>query len=70
MFTWKIMSSLFNNPSHVLIVYDPVVVMKEIMARLLKDPLVIMKEVMPWLIKDPLYSGLAQFEHAQSNIKK
>ena len=37
---------------------------------LFKDPVVIMKEIMPWLFKDPINSGLAQFDHAQSNSKK
>ena len=54
MFTWKIMSSMFENRSHVLI----------------KDLVVIMKEIMSWLFKDPINSGLAQFDHAQSNSKK
>ena len=49
---------------------DPVVIMKEIMPWLFKDPVVIMKEIMPWLFKDPINSGLAQFDHAQSNSKK
>ena len=35
-----------------------------------KDPVVIMKEIMPGLLKDPINSGLAQFDHAQSNSKK
>ena len=51
MFTWEIMSSLFKNPNHVLF----------------KDPVVIMKEIMSWLFKDPINSGLAQFDHTQSN---
>ena len=55
MFTWEIMSSLFKNL---------------IMSCLFKDPVVIMKEIMSWLIKDPINSGLAQFDHAQSNSKK
>ena len=55
MFTWGIMSSLFKNPIHVLIN---------------KDPVVIIKENMSWLFKDPINSGLAQFDHAQSNSKK
>ena len=54
MFTWEIMSWLFKNPNHVLF----------------KDPVVIMKEIMSWLFKDPINSGLAQFDHAQSNSKK
>ena len=29
-----------------------------------------MKEIMSWLFKDPINSGLAQFDHAQSNSKK
>ena len=49
---------------------DPVVIMKEIMFWLFKDPVVIMKEIMSWLFKDPINSGLAQFDHAQSNSKK
>ena len=48
------MSSLFKNPNHVLF----------------KDPAVIMKEIMSSLFKDPINSGLAQFDHAQSNSKK
>ena len=32
-----------------------------------KDPVVIMKQIMSWLFKDPINSGLAQFDHAQSN---
>ena len=55
MFTWEIMSSLFKNPSYVL---------------MFKDPVVIMKEIMSWLFKDSINSGLAQFDHAQSNSKK
>ena len=27
-------------------------------------------EIMSWLFKDPINSGLAQFDHAQSNSKK
>ena len=54
MFTWEIMSSMIKNPSHVLI----------------KDLVVIMKEIMSWLFKNPINSGLAQFDHAQSNSKK
>ena len=54
MFTWEIMSSMFKNPSHVLI----------------KDLVVIMKEIMSWLFKNPINSGLDQFDHAQSNSKK
>ena len=69
MFTWEIMSSLFKNPNHVLF-KDPVVIMKEIMSWLFKDPVVIMKEIMSWLFKVPINSGLAQFDHAQSNSKK
>ena len=34
---------------------------------LFKDPVGIMKEIMPGLFKDPINSGLAQFDHAQSN---
>ena len=37
---------------------------------LFKDPVVIMKEIMSWLFKDPINSGLAHFDHAQSNSKK
>ena len=55
MFTWENMYSLFKNPSHVLV---------------FKDPVVIMKEIMSSLFKDPINSGLAQFDHAQSNTKK
>ena len=40
------------------------------MSSLFKDPVVIMKDIMSWLFKDPINSGLAQFEHAQSNSKK
>ena len=40
------------------------------MSWLFKDPVVIMEEIMPWLFKDPTNSGLAQFDHAQSNSKK
>ena len=49
---------------------DPVVIMKEIMSWLFKDPVVIMKEIMSWLFKNPINSGLAQFDHAQSNSEK
>ena len=49
---------------------DPIVIMKEIMSWMFKDPVVIMKEIMSWLFKDPINSGLAQFDHAQSNSKK
>ena len=49
---------------------DPVVIMKEIMSWLFKDPVVIMKEIMSWLFKDPINSGLAQFDHTQSNSEK
>ena len=55
MFTWGIMSSLFRTL---------------IMSWLFKDPVVIMKKIMSWLFKDPINSGLAQFDHAQSNSKK
>ena len=41
-----------------------------IMSWLFKDPVVIMKEIMSWLFKDPINSGLAQFDHGQSNSKK
>ena len=34
------------------------------------DPVVTMKEIMSRLFKDPINSGLAQFDHAQSNGKK
>ena len=54
MFTWENMSSLLKNPNRVLF----------------KDPAVIMKEIMSWLFKDPINSGLAKFDHAQSNSKK
>ena len=54
MFTWEIMSPVFKNPNHVLF----------------KDPVVIMKEIMSWLFKDLTNSGLAQFDHGQSNNKK
>ena len=40
------------------------------MSWLFKDPVVIMKEIMSSLFKDPINSGLAQFDHAQSNSKK
>ena len=40
------------------------------MSWLFKDLVVIMKEIMSWLFKDPINSGLAQFDHAQSNSKK
>ena len=49
------MSSLFKNPNNV---------------SLFKDPVVTIKEIMSWLFKDPINSGLAQFEHDQSNSKK
>ena len=42
----------------------------EIMSSLFNDPVVIMKEIMSWLFKDPINSGLAKFDHAQSNSKK
>ena len=48
------MSSMFKNPSDVLI----------------KDLVIIKKEIMSWLFKDPINSGMAQFDHAQSNSKK
>ena len=54
MFTWEIMSCL-----RILI-----------MSWLFNDPEVIMKEIMSWLFKDPINSGLAQFDHAQSNSEK
>ena len=41
-----------------------------IMSWLFKDPVVITKEIMSWLFKGPINSGLPQFDHAQSNIKK
>ena len=69
MFTREIMSWLFKNPNHVLTFKDPAVIMKEIMSWLFKDPAVIMKEIMSWLFKDSINSGLAQFDHAQSNSK-
>ena len=37
---------------------------------LFTDLVVIKKETMSWLFKDPINSGLAQFDHAQSNSKK
>ena len=40
------------------------------MSWLLKDPEVIMKEIMSLFFKDTIYSGLAQFDHSQSNSKK
>ena len=40
------------------------------MSTLFKDPLVIIKEIMSSLFKDPINSGLAQFDHAQSNSTK
>ena len=49
---------------------DPVAIMKKIMSWLFKDPVAIMKEIMSWLFKDPTNSGLAQFDHIQSNSKK
>ena len=55
MFTWEIMSSLFKNPNHILMVCGSSSNMKEIMT---------------WLFKDPINSGLAQFDHVQSNSKK
>ena len=39
------------------------------MPSLFKDPVVIMREIMSQLFKDPINSGLAQFDHAQSNSK-
>ena len=39
------------------------------MSWLFKDPVVVMKEIMSWLFKDPINSGLAQFDHGQSNRK-
>ena len=29
-----------------------------------------MKEIMSWLFKDPINSGMAQFDHTQSNSEK
>ena len=55
MFTEEIMSSL----PRILI-----------MSWLFKDPVLIIKEIMSWFSKDPINSGLAQFDHAQSNNKK
>ena len=55
MFTWEIMSSLFTNPSHVLIVLGSSS-NHEINHAL--------------TVKDPINSGLAQFDHAESNSKK
>ena len=40
------------------------------MSSLFKDPVVIMNIIMSWLFKNPNNSGLAQFDHAQSNSKK
>ena len=40
------------------------------MSWLFKDLVVIMNEIMYWLFKDQINSGLAQFDHAQSNSKK
>ena len=40
------------------------------MSCLFKDLVVVMKEIMSWLFQDPVNSGLAQFDHAQSNAKK
>ena len=40
------------------------------MSWMFKDLVVIMKEIMSWLFKNPINSGLAQFDHAQSNSKK
>ena len=40
------------------------------MSWLFKDPVVIMEEIMASLFKDPINSGLAQFDHVQSNSKK
>ena len=48
------MSSLFKDPNYVLFKY----------------PVVIMKEIMSWMFKDLISSGLAQFNHPQSNSKK
>ena len=39
------------------------------MSGLFKDPVVIIKEIMCWLSKDPIKCGLAQFDHAQANVK-
>ena len=55
MFTLEIMSSLFKNSSHALIVYGPNS-NHEINHAL--------------TVKDPINSDLAQFDHAQSNSKK
>ena len=41
-----------------------------IMSWLFEDPVEVMKEIISWLFKDPINSGLAQFDHAQSNSKK
>ena len=40
-----------------------------IISWLFKNPVVIMKKIMPCLFKDTINSGLAQFDHAQSNSK-
>ena len=42
----------------------------EIMSSMFKDPVVMMKKIMSWLFKGPINSGLAQFDHTQSNSKK
>ena len=59
MFTWEITEKSCLHCLRILV-----------MSWLFKDPVVIMKEIMPWLFKDPINSGLAQFDHAQSNSKK
>ena len=55
MLTWGIMSSLFQNPSHVLIV-------KGFSSNHERNHVL--------TLKDPINSNLAQFDHAQSNSKK
>ena len=55
MFTWEIMSSLFKNPIHVLIV-------KESSSNHERNHAL--------TLQDPINSNLAQFDHAQSNSKK
>ena len=39
------------------------------MSWLFTDSVLIMKEIISWLFNDPINSGLAQFDHAQSNSK-
>ena len=40
------------------------------MSWMFKDPVEMIKKIMSWLFKGPINSGLAQFDHAQSNSKK